>query len=66
MEDALGIHRKQQGERRDLGQQVHRLGHYHDASMELVTVPLTLVTFSSAQTLRVDVGLFNGLTCSAR
>ena len=41
-------------------------GNYHDASMKLGTVPPTRVTFGSAQTLRVDGGLFNGLACSAR
>jgi len=41
-------------------------GDYHDASMKLGTVPPTRIVFASAQTLRVDGGLFNGLTCSAR
>jgi YjbE family integral membrane protein len=41
-------------------------GNLHAASMKLGTVPPTHVIFGSAQTLRVDGGLFDGQTCNAR
>jgi YjbE family integral membrane protein len=41
-------------------------GNYHQASMKLGTVPPTRVLFGNAQTLQVEGGLFNDVTCRAR